>query len=60
MSLLETIFYKDNVLANLGQRDLTGSFDTYRGQKLIVEFAEVTTNNTHSDMGILNKLKNII
>lgn len=60
MSLLETIFYKDNVLSNLWQRDLTGSFDTYRGQKLVVEFAEVTTNNTHSDMWILNKLKNII
>ncbi len=60
MSLLATIFWKCNVLANLWQRDLTSSFDTYRGQKLVVEFAEVTTNNTHSDMGILNKLKNII
>ncbi|MFK7779775.1 MAG: DUF5906 domain-containing protein [Candidatus Gracilibacteria bacterium] len=60
MSLLGTIFGEDNTLANLGQKDLTGSFDTYRGQKLIVEFAEIATNNTHSDIGVLNKLKNII
>jgi hypothetical protein len=60
MSLLWTIFWEDNILANLWQKDLTGSFDTYRGQKLIVEFAEIATNNTHSDIWVLNKLKNII
>lgn len=60
MSLLSNIFHSDNTLANLWQKDLTGSFDTYRGQKLIVEFAEIATNNTHSDIWVLNKLKNII
>ena len=60
MSLLWTIFWEDNLLANLGQKDLTGSFDTYRGQKLIVEFAEIATNNTNNDMWVLNKLKNMI
>ncbi len=60
MSLLWTIFSESNVLANLWQRDLTGSFDTYTGKKIIVEFAEVTTNNTNNDKSILNKLKNII
>jgi len=60
MSLLWTIFWEDNLLANLGQKDITGSFDTYRGQKLIVEFAEIATNNTNSDIWVLNKLKNMI
>jgi len=60
MSLLETIFWEDNVLLNLGQRELQSQFDTYKGQKLVVEFAEVSTSNTHWDLMILNRLKNII
>ena len=60
ISLLWTIFGENNVLANLWQRDISGSFDTYKGQKLVVEFAELSTNNTNSDYKILNKLKNII
>lgn len=60
ISLLSTIFGEENTLANLGQKDLTGNFDTYRGQKLIVEFAEIATHNTHTDISVLNKLKNII
>ena len=60
ISLLWTIFWEDNILANLWQRDISGSFDTYKWQKLIVEFAELSTNNTNSDYKILNKLKNII
>lgn len=60
ITFLWTIFWEDNIMWNLGQRDITSSFDTYKGQKIIVEFAEITTNNTHSDIRILNKLKNII
>lgn len=60
ITLLSTIFWEENVLSNLWQRDLWGNFDTYRWWKIVVEFAEITTNNTHTDMGILNKLKNII
>lgn len=60
ISLLSTIFGEENVLSNLWQRDLSWWFDTYKWQKLIVEFAEIATNNTHSDIWILNKLKNII
>ena len=60
VSLLWTIFWEENVLANLWQRDITWSFDTYRGNKIAVEFAEITTNNTHKDIWVTNKLKNII
>jgi|SaaInlStandDraft_7_1057024.scaffolds.fasta_scaffold04075_2 phage/plasmid-associated DNA primase len=60
MTLFKTMYGEENVLANLGQRDLTSSFDTYRWCALIVEFAEVITNNTSTDKWILNKLKNII
>lgn len=58
--LLETIFNKENVLWNLGQRELTSNFDVYKWDKLVVEFAEVSSNNTNADLGILNKLKNLI
>ena len=60
ISFLSTIFGEENTLANLWQRDLTNRFDTYKWQNLIVEFAEIATNNTHTDIGVLNKLKNII
>ncbi|MCP4523672.1 MAG: hypothetical protein GY828_05670 [Candidatus Gracilibacteria bacterium] len=60
ITLLATIFGEDNVMANLGQQDLNSSFDTYKGQKIAVEFAEISANNTNSDIRILNKLKNII
>jgi len=58
--LLETIFNAENVLWNLGQRDLISNFDVYKWDKLIVEFAEISSNNTNADLGILNKLKNLI
>lgn len=60
ISLLATIFGSENVLANLWQQDLNSNFDTYKGQKIAVEFAEISTNNTNWDIKILNKLKNII
>jgi len=60
ISLLWTIFWEDNIMWNLWQKDLTWNFDSYKGQRLVVEFAEVVTNNTNSDMKILNKLKNLI
>lgn len=58
MSLFKTIYWENNVLANLWQRDLAGGYDTYRGDKIVVEFAEIITNNTHTDKHVLNNLKN--
>lgn len=60
ISLLWTMFWDENVLWNLWQRDLSWSFDTFNGQKLVVEFAEVSSNNYWNDMKVLNKLKNMI
>jgi len=60
ITLLSTIFWEDNVLWNLWQSDISGNFDTYKGRKIIVEFAEITTNSTHTDIRTLNKLKNMI
>lgn len=60
VSLLWTIFWENNILANLWQRDISWNFDTYKWQKLVVEFAELATNNTYNDIKVLNKLKNII
>lgn len=60
ISLLETIYWKENVLKNLWQRDLLWNFDTYKWKKIIVEFAEISTWNRLNDLKIINKLKNII
>jgi len=60
IKLLSTIFWDINTMANLWQRELIGNFDTYTGNKLIVEFAELSTNNTGNDYKILTKLKNLI
>jgi hypothetical protein len=60
ISLLSTIFWEKNVLWNLWQREISWNFDTYKWKKLVVSFDEISTNNTNSDMKILNKLKNII
>lgn len=60
ISLLSTIFQEENVLANLWQRDISWWFDTYKWQKLIVSFDEISSNSTRDDIRILNRLKNII
>ena len=58
--MFETIYWKENVLKNLWQRDLLWNFDTYKWKKIIVEFAEISTWNRLNDLKIINKLKNII
>jgi len=60
ISLLSTIFWEDNILWNLWQRDISWWFDTYKWQKLIVSFDEIASNNTRDDIRILNRLKNLI
>jgi hypothetical protein len=60
ITLLWTIFWEDHILANLWQRDISSAFDTYKWQKIAVEFAEISTNHTRWDSQVLNKLKNII
>ena len=60
MKLLSKIFWKENTLVNLGYRDLAGNFDMFKGDKIIVEYAEVLTHNKRQDKIILNKLKSMI
>ncbi len=60
VKLLSVIFWSENVLANLWNRELTSNFDTYKWNKLVVEYAEVTSRNTNDDYKVLNKLKNLI
>lgn len=58
--LMKTIFWDENVLDNLTQKDLLGEFSTYQGRKLVVEFAEISSYNTNLDKQALNNLKNLI
>ncbi len=60
MKLLGGIFGYENVHDNIKKGELESQFDVVKGDKLIYEFAEITTNNSQVDRGIQNKLKNII
>jgi len=57
LNLLSRIFWKDNTLVWLGQRDLESSYDTYVWDKLIVEFKEVSSGNKHNDKKTLDRIK---
>lgn len=60
INLLSAIFWQENTQIGLGQKDLKSSFDSYEWQKLIVEFKEISSGNTHQDKEILDRIKGII
>lgn len=60
INLLSYIFGRENTLKNLGQRDLESSFDSYQGQKLIVEFQEISSGNIAQDKKMLDRIKSIV
>lgn len=58
--LLEQIFGENNTLSWLSQDNLESKFSTYSGQKLIVEFQELSVWNTASWKKNMQKLKTFI
>lgn len=60
LNLLSKIFWQENMLIWLGQRDLEWSFDAYQWEKLIVEYKEISSGNKREDKKILDKIKWII
>lgn len=58
--LLSKIFWEENTMFNLKQRDLESSFDSYQWEKLIVEFQEIISWNTMQDKKILDRIKSIV
>jgi len=60
INLLSKIFWDENIMRWLGQKDLESSFDTYAGQKLIVEYNEVSSWNRFEDKKVVDRLKGII
>lgn len=58
--LLSWIFWHENVKENIDKQKLESWFDIVQWNKLIYEFAEITTNNAQIDKWIFNKLKTII
>lgn len=58
--LLGGIFGTENLEWNISKQKLESQFDIIKGDKLIYELAEITTNNSQIDKGILNKLKTLI
>ncbi len=60
LNLLGEIFGHENTLVWLWQKDLESSFDSYQGQKLIVEFKEVSSGNTQNDKKILDRIKSFV
>lgn len=60
LTLMETIYWKSNVLKNVGQKELTSDFDFFKWDKIIIWLEEITSHNTNTDKRITNKLKNWI
>ena len=60
INLLSKIFWKENTLNNLKQRDLESSFDSYQWEKLIVEFQEIISWNTMQDKKTLDRIKSMV
>lgn len=60
LNLLSKIFWEENTLIWLGQKDLESSFDSFQGNKLIVEFKEVSSWNKHNDKKILDRIKSMV
>ena len=60
LNLLSKIFGKDNTLIWLWQRDLEWNFDSYTGNKLIVEYKEIASGNKFEDKKVLDRLKWVI
>jgi Family of unknown function (DUF5906) len=58
--LVSWIFWHENVKENIDKQKLESGFDIVQWDKLIYEFAEITTNNAQIDKWIFNKLKTII
>jgi len=60
IKLLWTIFWKENINADLGQKHILWNFNSNLKNKLIVEFAEISNNNLNKDTQINNILKSFI
>lgn len=60
IEFLKSIFWKENVTGNLRQSELAGNFDMIQWDKLIYEFAEITSYNANTDRQMVTKLKNIV
>lgn len=60
LALLASIFWQDNTLVWLWQKELESNFDTYSWWKLIVEFKEVSSWNKFEDKKILDRIKSFV
>lgn len=60
IEFLKSIFWEENVTGNLRQGELAGNFDMIQWNKLVYEFAEITSYNANTDRQMLTKLKNIV
>jgi len=60
IKLLELIFWEENTLIWLWQKDLESNYDTFQWHKIIVEFKEVSSWNKFEDKKVLDRLKWII
>ena len=60
LNLLAVLFWEDNLQKWLGMQDLKWTHDSYQGEKLIVEYKEVSSWNTKEDKWIADKIKWIV
>ena len=60
LNLLSKIFWEENLQTWLWQKDLEWNFDSYQGNKLIVEYKEISSWNKFQDKKVTDKIKSII
>ena len=60
VNFLSHLFWDSNTLKWLKQKDLEGTHDSFAGDKLIVEFHELSSQNTAQDKKMLDRMKSMI
>ena len=60
VNFLSHLFGNDNTLKWLKQKDLEGTHDSFAGDKIIVEFHELSSQNTAQDKKMLDRMKSMI
>ena len=60
VNFLSHLFGQSNTLKWLKQKDLEGTHDSFAGDKLIVEFHELSSQNTAQDKKMLDRMKSMI
>ena len=60
VNLLSKLFWEENTIKGLKQKDLEWTHDPFAWDKLVVEFQELSSQNTAQDKRMLDRMKSMI